>query len=99
MRTTKLLLFSALGVGAVLLLTSERARNIRKDLEDKAIENANKLKGKLKNLGSNANRKIDDLKYLLNDDVVALSYDTRMRIENILNRETDGVDKLKNKLA
>ena len=99
MSTRKVLLFTALGVGAVLLLTSERARNIRLDLEDKAKENADRLKGKLRHMGSTANRKIDDLKDLLNDEVEGLSYDARMRIENILNGATDGIDKLKNKLA
>lgn len=99
MATGKILLFTALGVGAVLLLTSERARNIRKDLEDKAKDNADKWKDKLSNMSTTANKKLGKLRDLLSDEVEGLGYDARNKIENILNDVSEKTDKMKAKMA
>ena len=57
MRTVKYILYSALGVAAVLLLTSDRANKIRNDVDDKTKE----LTGKLLKAGSNAKSKLVEL--------------------------------------
>lgn len=92
MRTTKYILFGALGVAAVLLLTSGRARKVREDLENKAKENATKWKGKLWNIGGSANKTLSELRDLLNSKVEGLSEDARAKIEAILSKTASSAD-------
>jgi len=42
MKTVKFLLYAAAGVAAVLLLTSDRAKDMRDELEDQARDKAKK---------------------------------------------------------
>jgi len=61
MTTMKFLLYTALGAAAILLLTSDRAKEMRDDLEDKAKENAKRWKEKLARVGANADGVISEL--------------------------------------
>ena len=84
MRTTKYVLFTALGIAAVLLLTSDRAKEMRDELEDTTKKNAKKWKDKLVRIGGDASDKLADLKALLSNEIAGLSDDARERIEHIL---------------
>lgn len=95
MSTTKFVLFGALGVAALLLLTSERARKIRVDIEDKAKENADLLKDKIWSLTGSASHTVTELKEMLADEVEGLSADARTRIEAILNKTAKSTNGLK----
>lgn len=99
MRTTKYVLFGALGIGAILLLTSERARKLRMQLDDKARENADLLKDKLWLFGDNAGHTVAELKELLKDEVEGLSDDARAKIEQILNKASVKANGLKKDLV
>ncbi len=99
MRTTKYVLFAALGVAAVLLLTSDSAKEMREDLQDKAMDNAKKWRKKLAGLGSRANDKLADLRDMLSDEVEGLSDDARERIESILNETTKTASKMKSSVG
>ena len=95
MRTTKYLLFAGLGVAALLLLTSDSAKQMRDELEDTARENAKKWKQKLASMGNDASDKLADLKSMLSDEIEGLSDDARARIESILNDTSKTASKLK----
>ncbi len=95
MSTAKFVLYGALGAAAVLLLTSERARSIRTDMEDKAMKNANKWKGKLHNMGNSAKASLSELRELLNTEMEGLSDDAKDRIETILNKTASSANGLK----
>ena len=99
MSTTKYFLFAALGVATVLLLTSDKAKEMRDDLENKAKENAKKWKTKLSMVGNNTADTLAELKELLNSEVEGLSADTRRRIENILNGTNHSAAKIKKSLS
>ncbi|MCD6011115.1 MAG: hypothetical protein K0Q79_977 [Flavipsychrobacter sp.] len=103
MNTLKFVLFGALGVAAVVLLTSERARNMRVELEDKAKENADLLREKLYSLTGSASHTLSELRTLLSSEIEGLSSEARTQIENILNktaRSANGVKRnVANKLA
>ena len=47
MATGKYLLFAALGIGAALLLSSDKAHDLKGELKEKAMKNAKKWKEKL----------------------------------------------------
>ena len=57
----KFLLYTALGAAAILLLTSDKAKEMRDDLEDKAKEKAKLWKQKLARAGANADGVISEL--------------------------------------
>lgn len=99
MSTTKYLLYGALGAAAVLLLTSDKANEIRNNVADKAMDNADKLKTKLQSMGSSASKRLSELKDLMEDEVEGLSDDARQRIKNVLNGASNGATKLKKNLA
>lgn len=99
MRTTKYLLFGALGIGAILLLTSERARKLRVQLDDTARENANLLKDKLLVFGGSASHTLAELRQLLESEVDGLSDDARAKIEQILNKVSTKTNGLKKDLV
>ncbi len=63
MKTVKYLLYAALGVTAILLLTSDRAKEMRDDLEDKAADKAKKWKTKWSKLAKDSNGVVADLKH------------------------------------
>jgi gas vesicle protein len=86
MRNTKYVLFAALGVAALLLLTSDRAKELRDELEETALDNAKKLKNKLSKLGSKTSDTLSDLREMLGSEMEGLSDDARERIEGILNK-------------
>lgn len=61
MTTLKYLLYTSLGIAAVLLLTSDKAKDIRDKVEERAKENAKLLKSKLSRMRS-ATDGVTDLK-------------------------------------
>jgi len=63
MSTLKFLLYATLGVAAVLLLTSDKAKEMRDDLEDKAMENAKRWKEKLSRVKADSDGLLADLKH------------------------------------
>lgn len=63
MRTLKFLLYATLGVTAVLLLTSDKAKEMRDTLEDKAMENAKRWKEKLVRAKVGTDGVLADLKH------------------------------------
>ena len=99
MRTTKYLLFVGLGVAAIILLTSDRAREIREDIEDNARKNAKKWKQKLANIGNETSDTLADLKNMLSYEIEGLSDDARERIKHILNETTKTADKIKSNVS
>ena len=99
MRTTKYVLFAGLGIAAVILLTSDRAREIREDIEDNARKNAKKWKQKLANIGNEASDTLADLKNMLSCEIEGLSDDARKRIEHILNDTTKSAAKIKSNVS
>ena len=99
MRTTKYLLFAGLGIAAILLLTSDRAKEIREDLEENARINAKKWKQKLANIGNDTTDKLADLKNLLSSEIEGLSDDARERIETIINGTEKTAVKIKKNIS
>jgi DNA anti-recombination protein RmuC len=99
MRTTKFILFGALGVAAVLLLTSERARKIRVDLEDQAKTNADKWKEKLASMGNSANKSLAELRELLDSNLDGITDEAKERIEKILNKSARSANGLKKNIS
>ncbi len=63
MSTLKFLLYATLGVTAVLLLTSDKAKEMRDDLEDKAMENAKRWKEKLSKVKADSDGLLADMKH------------------------------------
>ncbi len=95
MNTTKYVLFAALGVAAVLLLTSDKAKDLRDDLEANALKNAKKWRKKFGKISTDATDKLADLKNMLTDEIEGLSDDARERIEGILNESSKTAGKMK----
>jgi len=95
MRTTKYVLFAALGVAALLLLTSDKAKEMRDSLDDKAKRNAKKWKSKLYKIGNDATDTVADLKELFSNEIEGISDDARERIENILDGTAGSADRLR----
>ncbi len=98
MSITKYVIFAALGVAAVALLTSDSTQEWRDDMAD----NAKKWKGKLKKFGGKAASSIDDLQDMLVNEVEGLSDDARTRIASILegaSKTTDSVKKSAKQMA
>lgn len=99
MRTAKYLLFAGLGVAAIILLTSDRAGEIREDIEDRVRKNSKKWKQKLSNVGSETTDTLADLKNLLSSEIDGLSEDARERIKHILNDTSKAAEKIKSKVS
>lgn len=95
MNTTKYVLFGALGVAALLLLTSDKAKELRNDLDDRA----KKLTDKLMKAGNNTATTLAELRELLNNEIEGLSDDARQRIENILNGTSKNMSKMKRQVS
>jgi F0F1-type ATP synthase membrane subunit b/b' len=98
MRATKYLLFAGLGVAALLLLTSDKAVELREELEENAKENAKKWRQKLAWMGNDTSDKLADLRSLLASEIDGLSDDARQRIENIIDGTTKTAGKIKKNL-
>ena len=62
MSTLKFLLYATLGVTAILLLTSDKAKEMRDTLEDKARENAKRWKSKLAKAGADTDGLLEDVR-------------------------------------
>ena len=99
MRTTKYLLIGALGVAAVLLLTSDKAKPMRDELADKAKKKMDKWKDRLNKLNSNAMDSVEDLKDMIAGEVKGLSSDARDRIEAILSETTKATAKVQKNVS
>jgi len=95
MNTTKYVLFTALGLAAVLLLSSDKANQMRQELEETARKNAKKLKNKLARINNGTADTLDDLKHLLSNEIEGLSDDARSRIEAILEGTSASASKIK----
>ena len=98
MNTTKYILVTALGVAAVLLLTSDKANQMRQDMEETARKNAKKLKNKLAKINNGTSDTLSDLKHLLSNEIEGLSDDARSRIENIMEGTATSASKIKKNL-
>lgn len=98
MSTTKYVLVTALGVAAVLLLTSDKANKMRQDLEESARKNAKKMKNKLGKINHGTSDTLADLKHLLSNEIEGLSDDARSRIEHILEGTATSASKIKRNL-
>jgi hypothetical protein len=61
MNTAKFLLYTALGVTAVLLLTSDQAKEMRSQLEEKAKDKAKKWKNKMSAIGADSREVLADI--------------------------------------
>ena len=99
MRTTKYVLFAALGVAAVLLLTTDKGKEMREDMEDVAKKNAKKWKEKLAKIGSSTSDTIADLKDMLSSEIEGLSDDARERIEAIVSGAAKSSNKIKKNVS
>ncbi len=62
MKTVKFLLYAAIGVAVVLLLTTDKAKEMRDDLEDQARDKAKKWKSKWSKLNKDTSDLVGDLK-------------------------------------
>jgi gas vesicle protein len=98
MNNSKYLLYTALGVAAVLLLTSDKANTMRQEMEEAAKKNAKKWKNKLAKIGNGTSDTLADLKDLMSSEIEGLSDDARERIESILHGSADSVSTLKRKV-
>ena len=85
MRTTKYLLFAALGAAALLLLTSDATKEMRDEIEENAKKNTAKWMKKLGQVSSNAGDKLSRLKDMLGDEIEGLSADSRKHMEQMVN--------------
>lgn len=94
MRTLKFLIYGSLVVGVVLLLTSDKARSTRADVEDNVMKWAKRLK----KLGNTAIQSASDLKLLLGREMAGLSDETRKRLLNILNEASGTASKIGNNI-
>jgi gas vesicle protein len=99
MKTTKYVLFAALGVAAVLLLTSDAAKEYRDEIEESAKKNAKKWKNKLASVGSSTSDTISDLKDMLSSEITGLSDEARERIEAIVNGAQKSSSKIKKNVS
>jgi hypothetical protein len=99
MSTIKLLLFAAAGVATVMLLTSDKAKGMRDNIESKTKDNVTLWKKRLTSLSSNAGKTLSELRTLLSTEIEGLSADARRRIENVLNGAGDSVVRLKGNLS
>ena len=99
MSTTKYVLLGALGVAAVLLLTTDKGKKLRGDFTDLAKDNAKKWKKNFGKMGSTASDAIDDLKEMLSSEIEGLSDDARERIEAIVHGSAKTAAKVKKAAA
>ena len=99
MRTTKYVLFAALGVAAVLLLTTDKGKELREDFQDTAMKNAKKWKNKLNKLGKSTTDTVTDLREMLASEIEGLSDDARGRIEAILDGTAKSAAKVKRNVS
>lgn len=81
---TKYLVFAALGVAAVLLLRSDKAAGLRKDIAD----NAGKWKDKLGKWADDSSDQLSDLKETLSKQVAGLGETARKKMQAILSEGT-----------
>ena len=82
-----------------MLLTSDKAKEIREDLEEKAMENAKKWKTKLAKIGNSTSDTLADLRDLLGSEIEGLSDDARERIEAILDGSMKSAGKIKRNVS
>jgi hypothetical protein len=92
MSTLKFLLYGSIIVGVVVLLTSDKARSTRQDVEDNVMKWAKRLK----KLGNTSIQTASDLKLLLAKEISGLSDETRKRILSLLNGAQETASKLGN---
>ncbi len=95
MSTTKYVLLGALGVAALLLLTTDKGKKLRGDFADLAKDNAKKWKKSFGKMSASAAETVDELKDMLTSEVDGLTGDARERIENIVASATNSGRKLK----
>jgi gas vesicle protein len=80
MNTLKFLALAGLGVAGVLLLTTDKGKELRGNLADSAGKLGKKLR---KNAGKNLDR-LNELKDMVSDEIGGLSDEARTRIMKIL---------------
>lgn len=92
---TSYLVFAALGAAAVLLLTSDKAKEVKKVIAD----NADAWKEKLSSFASDTGSELTSFKKVLNKEVKGLSKDARERILAIVEESVSGAGNIKKSAA
>jgi len=95
MGPNKIFLFAAVGVAAVLLLTSDKAKELRNDAED----NAKKWKKKFYKLAGSTADSVTDLKDIIGSEIEGLGDDARERIMTILNESGKSGKRIKKNIS
>lgn len=97
--TTKYVLFGALGLAVVALLSTEKAQDLREQMQDAAMKRAKKLQKKLGKLGASTIDSVADFKDMLSNEIEGLSDDARERITKILDGAAQEGTKAKKNLS
>jgi len=92
MKTSRIILFAALGAAVALLFTDEG-----KELRKNAAEGVGKLKDKLGDLTESTSNKLSDLTKIMSKQVKGLSNDTRKRLQDVISESTNTAKSLKRK--
>lgn len=95
MKTTKYLLLAAAAGAAVWYLRSEKSKDLRNAVADRAKH----LKKKMTRLGGDAADRLSELKDVMSTEMEGLSADTRKRVESLLNGTSKQANKFKNNIG
>ena len=95
MNTGKLLVFAAFSAAVILLFTTEKGKEIREEIADKADDWGDKFS----DLAEKATSSAKDLKKMLSKEIAGLSDDARERISDIIDESTSSAKKLKKATA
>ena len=91
---TKYVLFGAVGLAAILLLSTDQA----KELREAAMQKAKDLRKRLRKLNDGASDAVADFRDMMGSEMEGLSDDARERIETILEKAKKDVEKIKKSL-
>jgi len=95
--TMKYLLLGAAGLAVAALLSTDKAKELREEMQDAAMKRARKLQKRLSKLGANTIDSVAEFKEMLASEIEGLSDDARDRIEKILDTaQQEGVKLKKN---
>jgi len=97
--TTKYVLLGALGLAVVALLSTDKAKELREEMQDEAIKRAKKLQKKLSKMGASTIDSVADFKDMLGSQIEGLSDDARESIEKILDTAQKEGTKAKKNLS
>jgi len=95
MNTTRLLIGLGLGVGVALLLGTDKGKDIRDDVADRA----RKLQKKLSKLAARTGADLDDLQALVKKNISGLGEDARERILDIIDASMEKAKNAKERMS